>query len=153
MCYNVSGINNKVNNMALIRKSEYARKLGVSRSYVSKLIKQGKIALCDGLIDEDKMTARADLKKQLLEAKINNEIFKGQILKAKIDAILKEYVLAEDVRAAIQAKNRIVRDRLLQIPDRVSSAIASLRDASAIHALLTNEFRNTLFELSNDTTV
>ncbi|MDR1390970.1 MAG: hypothetical protein LBI95_01175 [Holosporales bacterium] len=93
MCYNISGINNKVNNMALIKKTEYARKQGVSRSYVSKLIKQGKIALCDGLIDEDKMTARTDLKRQLLEAKINNEIFKGQILKAKIDAILKEYVL------------------------------------------------------------
>jgi hypothetical protein len=62
-------------------------------------------------------------------------------------------VPAEAVKKAVQAKDRIVRDTLLQIPDRVSAAIAFLRDASEIHALLTNEFRNTLFELSNDTIV
>jgi 16S rRNA U516 pseudouridylate synthase RsuA-like enzyme len=56
-------INNEVNNMALIRKSEYARKQGFSRSYVSKLIKQGKISVCEDMIDEDKMNTRADLKK------------------------------------------------------------------------------------------
>ncbi|GHT98485.1 hypothetical protein FACS1894126_4010 [Alphaproteobacteria bacterium] len=139
--------------MALIKKSEYAHKLGVSKSYVSKLIKQGTIALCNGLIDEDKMNASNDLKKQLLEAKLNNEIFKGQILEAKIDALVREYVSAEAAKKTVQAKNHIIKDTLLQIPDRVSSAIASLKDASAIHALLTNEIRTTLFELSNDTTV
>jgi hypothetical protein len=153
MCYNISGINNEVNNMALIKRSEYARKLGVSKSYISKLIKQGKIALCDDLIDEDKANARNDLKKQLLEAKLNNEMYKGQILEAQANKIATQYISAEVVKKAVQAKNRIVRDTLLQIPDRVSSVVASLKDASAIHALLTNEFRNTLFELSNDTTV
>jgi hypothetical protein len=151
--YNTSGINNKVNNMALIKKSEYARKSGVSKSYISKLIRQGKIALCDDLIDEDKMTARTDLKRQLLEAKLNNEIFKGQILKAKSDALAKEYVSAEDVKNVVNARSKIIRDTLLQIPDRVSSAIASLKDVSEIHALLMTEIRNTLFKLSNDTTV
>jgi hypothetical protein len=115
VCYNIPGISNEVNNMALIRKSEYACKLGVSRSYVSKLAKQDKIALWNGLIDEDKMNTRADLKKQLLEAKLKNEIFKGQILKAKTDALEREYVSAEDVKKAVQAKNRIIRDTLLQI--------------------------------------
>jgi hypothetical protein len=146
-------INNEVNRMALISKSEYARRQGFSKSYVSKLIKQGKISVCDGMIDEDKANARNDLKKQLLEAKLNNEIYKGQILEAQANKIAIQYVSAEVVKKAVQAKNRIVRDTLLQIPDRVSSAIASLKDASAIHALLMTEIRNTLFELSNDTTV
>ncbi|MDR1236446.1 MAG: hypothetical protein LBJ96_05590 [Holosporaceae bacterium] len=139
--------------MALIRKSEYARRQGFSKSYVSKLIKQSKISVCDGMIDEDKANARNDLKKQLLEAKLNTEIYKGQILEAQANKIASQYISAEVVKKAVQAKNRIVRDTLLQIPDRVSSVIASLKDASEIHALLMTEIRNTLFELSNDTTV
>jgi hypothetical protein len=146
-------INNEVNRMALISKSEYARRQGFSKSYVSKLIKQGKISVCNGMIDEDKANVRNDLKEQLLEAKLNTEIYKGQILEAQANKIATQYISAEVVKKAVQAKNRIVRDTLLQIPDRVSSAIASLKDASAIHALLMTEIRNTLFELSNDTTV
>jgi hypothetical protein len=55
MCYNISRINNEVNPMALIKKSEYAHKLGVSRSYVSKLVKQGRIALCEDFTYSEKM--------------------------------------------------------------------------------------------------
>jgi hypothetical protein len=139
MCYNISGINDEVNHMALIRKSEYAWKQGFSKSYVSKLIKRGKVSVCNGMIDEDKANARNDLKKQLLEARLINEIYKGRILKAKTDALAKEHVSAEAVKKAAQAKNRIVRDTLLQIPDRVSSAIAALKDASEINFLLTND--------------
>jgi hypothetical protein len=144
-------MNNEVNRIALISKSEYACRQSFSKSYVSKLIKQGKVSVCNGLIDEDKANARNDLKRQLPEAKLNNEIYKGQILKAKTDALTREHVSAETVKKAVQAKNRIVMDTLLRFPDRVSASIASLKDASAIHALLTNEFRNALLELSNDT--
>jgi hypothetical protein len=139
--------------MALISKSEWARRQCFSKSYVSKLIRQGKLSLCNGMIDEDKADARNDLKKQLLEAKLNNEIYKGQILEAQATKIAAQYVSAEAVKKALNAKNKLIRDTILKIPDRVSSAIAALKDASEIHSLLTNEIRNTLFELSNDTTV
>ncbi|MDR2780881.1 MAG: hypothetical protein LBB21_00235 [Holosporaceae bacterium] len=139
--------------MTLISKSEWARRHGFSKSYVSKLIKQGKLSLYNGMIDEDKANARADLKKQLLEAKLNNEIYKGQILEAQANKIAAQYVSTEAVRKVVSARNKVIRDTILKIPDRVSSAIAALKDASEIHFLLTNEIRNTLFELSNDTTV
>jgi hypothetical protein len=139
--------------MALIGKSEWARRQGFSKSYVSKLIKQGKLILCNGMIDEDKASARDDLKKQLLEAKLNNEIYKGQILEAQVNKIAAQYVSAEAVKKVVNARNKVIRDTILKIPGRVSSAIATLKDASEIHFLLTNEIRNTLFELSNDTTV
>jgi predicted Holliday junction resolvase-like endonuclease len=105
------------------------------------------------MIDEDKANVRNDLKKQLLEAKLNNEIYKGQILEAQANKIAAQYVSAEDVRKVVNARNKVIRDTILKIPGRVSSAIAALKDASEIHFLLTNEIRNTLFELSNDTTV
>ncbi|MDR2782092.1 MAG: hypothetical protein LBB21_06625 [Holosporaceae bacterium] len=139
--------------MALISKSEWARRQGFSKSYVSKLIRQGKLSLCNGMIDEDKANAREDLKKQLLKAKLNNEIYKGQIIEAQVNKIAAQYVSAEAVKKVVSARNRVIRDTILKIPDRVSSAIALLKDASEIHFLLTNEIRNTLFELSNDTTV
>ena len=38
--------------MALISQAEWARRQGFSRQYVGKLLKQGKIKLTDGKIDE-----------------------------------------------------------------------------------------------------
>jgi hypothetical protein len=134
--------------MALISKSEWARRQGFSKSYVSKLIRQGKLTVCNGMIDEDKAHAREDLKKQLLEAKLNNEMYKGQILEAQANKIAAQYVSAEAVRKVVSARNKVIRDTILKISDRVSSAIVALKDVSEIYFLLTNEIRNTLFELS-----
>jgi hypothetical protein len=139
--------------MALVKKSEWARRHGYSRAYVSKLIKQGRISVCDGMVDEDAANIVGDLKSQFLEAKLNNEIRKGQILEAKANKIAMQYISAETVKKAVNARNKVVRDTILKIPDRVSTAIAALQDTSEIHFLLANEIRNTLFELSNDTSL
>ena len=45
--------------MALISQSEWARRQGFSKQYAAKLIRQGKITLIDGMIDE--YTANAEL--------------------------------------------------------------------------------------------
>ncbi|MDR0968090.1 MAG: hypothetical protein LBL99_00445 [Holosporaceae bacterium] len=139
--------------MGLIAKSEWTRRNGFSRAYVSKLVKQGKIPLRGNLVDEDKAISRKELQNQFLEAKLKNEQTKGEILEAKTAAIERQYVSAEAVRKVAKARERIIRETLLQIPDRVSTLIAPLKDAAQIHEILTNEMRNALFELSNNTQI
>ncbi|GHT99470.1 hypothetical protein FACS1894126_5720 [Alphaproteobacteria bacterium] len=137
--------------MGLIRKSEWARRQGCSKSYVSKMIKGGKLYTCNGMIDEEKANSYKELQDQLLEARLKNEQIKGEILEAKVAEIERKYVSADAVKKVMKARNRIACDAFLQIPDRISALIAPLKDAAQIHTLLTNEIRNTLFALSNDT--
>ena len=73
--------------MALMRKVELARKLGVSKAYISKLIKQGRLTDQNGLVDDEPIIQWHDLKEQLLEAKLQNETLKGDLLKATVNYI------------------------------------------------------------------
>ena len=65
--------------MALMRKVELARKLGVSKAYISKLIKQGRLIDQNGLVDDESIIQWRNLKQQLLAAKLQNEILKGDL--------------------------------------------------------------------------
>ena len=158
--------------MAFITQAEWARKQGFSKQYVSKLISQGKVKLIHGMIDED--AANAALAKQrdphlplrrrqnssytnsedvhdlLMKMKLKNEIEKGKLLEAKVKEELRELLPADKVYNAMFAKGRIVRDGILNIPDRISSLLAGIDDAAKIHEILTREFREVLEELSRD---
>lgn len=157
--------------MALISQAEWARRQGFSKQYVGKLIKLGKIKLTDGKIEE--YTANAELESQrnvdlpqhrkgggtyfvqddihklLVKTKLKNEIEKGKLLEARVKAETGELVPIDEVRSTFYAKGRIVRDGILNIPDRISSLLATINDASQIHEILTQELRTVLEELSN----
>ena len=62
--------------MALMRKIELSRKLGVSKAYISKLIKQGRLTDQNGLVDDEPIIRWRNLKEQLLKAKLQNEILR-----------------------------------------------------------------------------
>ena len=157
--------------MALISQAEWARRQGFSKQYVGKLIKLGKIKLTDGKIEE--YTANAELESQrnvdlpqhrkgggtyfvqddihklLVKTKLKNEIEKGKLLEARVKAETGELVPIDEVRSTFYAKGRIVRDGILNIPDRISSLLATIDNASQIHEILTQELRTVLEELSN----
>ena len=157
--------------MALISQAEWARRQGFSKQYVGKLIKLGKIKLTDGKIEE--YTANAELESQrnvdlpqhrkgggtyfvqddihklLVKTKLKNEIEKGKLLEARVKAETGELGPIDEVRSTFYAKGRIVRDGILNIPDRISSLLATIDDASQIHEILTQELRTVLEELSN----
>ena len=157
--------------MALISQAEWARRQGFSKQYVGKLIKLGKIKLTDGKIEE--YTANAELESQrnvdlpqhrkgggtyfvqddihklLVKTKLKNEIEQGKLLEARVKAETGELVPIDEVRSTFYAKGRIVRDGILNIPDRISSLLATIDDASQIHEILTQELRTVLEELSN----
>jgi hypothetical protein len=158
--------------MSLISQAEWARRQGFSKQYVGKLISQGKIKLTNGMIDE--RTANAVLENQrdpslplrrtgdgiyeqrnemhdlLVKTKLKNEIERGKLLEAKVRSETGELISAEKVRQAMFAKGRIIRDGMMNIPDRISSLLANENDAAKIHEILSKEIREVLTELSRD---
>jgi hypothetical protein len=158
--------------MSLISQTEWAGRQGFSKQYVNKLLKNGKIKLVDGMIDEKSANAvlqnqrdpnlpirrngsnsyknQSDMHDLLVKTKLKNEIERGKLLEAKVKSEIGQLISAEKVRRAMFAKGRIIRDGILNVPDRVSSLIATISDASQIHEILMKELREVLEELSRD---
>ena len=154
--------------MALISQAEWARKHGFSRQYANQLIKEGTLKAVEGKVDEEQadmaLAAIRDLSKTekrssqestelstlLLKTRIKNEMERGKLLEARAKVEIGELIAVDEVKQAAFNKARIVRDNLLNIPDRVANLLASVNDASKIHELLSQEIRNSLEGLSRD---
>jgi hypothetical protein len=158
--------------MSLISQTEWARRQGFSKQYVGKLVSQGKIKLVDGMIDEKSANAvlqnqrdpnlpirrngansyesQSDMHDLLVKTKLKNEIERGKILEARAKAEIGQLVSLEDVKKVAFARGRVIRDSMLNIPDRISSILATENDASKIHEILTKEIREALEELSRN---
>lgn len=161
--------------MSLISQSEWARRQGFSKQYVNNLIKSGKIKLVDGMIDEGTANSvltkqrdpslplrrngggtyeqREDLHDLLIKTKLKNEIERGKILEARAKTEIGKLVSVDDVRKVAFARGRIIRDGIMNIPDRVSFLLATINDAARIHEILSKEIREVLEELSRNTDV
>ncbi len=146
--------------MALITQAEWARRQGISREAVRKQIQRGQLCLVDGKVDE--IQAKKDLlknnrnnkvsasiKELLLQTKLENEIERGKILKLERQEKEQSLIPADKMKETLFRKGRVIRDAMLNLPDRVSSLVATMQDAGEIHMLLTNEIRSILEELSN----
>lgn len=154
--------------MALISQAEWARKHGFSRQYANQLVKEGTLKAVEGKVDEEQadmaLAAIRDLSKTekrssqestelstlLLKTRIKNEMERGKLLEARAKVEIGELIAVDEVKQAAFNKARIVRDNLLNIPDRVANLLASVDDASKIHELLSQEIRNSLEGLSGD---
>lgn len=158
--------------MELISQAQWAKKHGFSKQYASQLVKNGTIKLINGKIntqqaDNALLAVRnpaheqrravfgggggdnTDLSTLLLKTRIKNEVEKGKLLEARAKAESGELVNADQIKEAAFNKARVVRDGMLNIPDRVASIIASIDDEHKIHEILTHEIRLVLEELSN----
>ena len=146
--------------MALITQAEWARRQGISREAVRKQIQRGQLCLVDGKVDE--IQAKKDLlknnrnnkvsasiKELLLQTKLENEIERGKILKLERQEKEQSLIPPDNMKETLFRKGRVIRDAMLNLPDRVSSLVATMQDAGEIHMLLTNEIRSILEELSN----
>lgn len=134
--------------MSLIKKSELAQKLGVSRAYISKLIREGKLEVQGNLLDDESLIRCKSLKDQLLEARLHNEELKGDLLRSRVKEIESKYIPKKEVLAVFEERMKTVRNAVLKIPDRVADAIASMTNIGAINKLLTDEVRATLIRIS-----
>lgn len=155
--------------MASITKSEFARRHGFSKQYVTELLHEGIIEEeSNGLLDSEKadydllvkrstrQTIRkhdsnnSKLQELFFKARLQNEIEKGKLLKLETAEKEQSLISADKVRETLFKKGRVIRDAFLNLPDRVSSIIATMQDAREIHILLTKEIRIILEELSNE---
>nr|WP_220467464.1 MULTISPECIES: hypothetical protein [unclassified Wolbachia] len=153
-----------------ITQTEWAREIGVSKQYVCYLVKKGIIELENGLVNREQANEAvaairdpsqplrrknpenentSNLSTMLLKTRIKNEMERGKLLEAKAKAEIGELVAVEEVKRDAFNVARVVRNNLLNIPNRVSALLASLSDTEKIHMALTEEITNSLQELSN----
>ncbi|MDG7052361.1 MAG: hypothetical protein LKM45_00505 [Wolbachia endosymbiont of Alcedoecus sp.] len=153
--------------MERITQTEWAKEQGFSKQYVCYLVKKGIVQLEDGLIDREQANEAmkairdpsqplrrknpgntSDLSTALLKVRIKNEMEKGKILETKAKAEIGELVSVEEVKTEAFNVARVVRNNLLNIPDRVSALLASMSDTEKIHEMLTGEITTALEELT-----
>ena len=89
-----------------------------------------------------------DLPTLLLRTRIKSEVERSRLLEIKAKVEAGKFVDADEVKAAAFNRARVVRDSLLNIPDRLAAVIAAEADATTIHALLSTEIRQALEELT-----
>lgn len=164
--------------MTLITQTEFAREIGVSKQYVCYLVKQGIVELKDGLVDREQANEALEVTRDpsqplrrkgaenyengknrkntnelatmLLKTRIKNEVERGKLLEAKAKAEIGELVSVEEVKREAFNTARVVRNNLLNIPDRVSELFGPITDAKKIHELLTKEIKTALESLSKE---
>ncbi len=88
-----------------------------------------------------------DLPTLLLQARIKSEGERAKLLEIKADVEAGKFVDAAEVKTAAFNKARVVRDGLLNIPDRLAAMLATESDATRVHEILTTEIRAVLEEL------
>ena len=164
----------------LVSQAEYARLRGVSRQYVGQMVAKSVIRLTGRKVDTDQAdTALAavrepvrperrgeapaaapdvpalprsggDLPTLLLKTRIKSEVERAKLLEIKAKVETGKYVDADDVKVAAFNKARVVRDALLNIPERLAAVLAAESDKQRVHGMMTTEIRAALEELSGD---
>lgn len=146
----------------MMTRSEFARHLGVAKSYVTKLGNQGRLVLAeDGRVRVQptlelirsttgapgRATPEA-LTPEMTDWKERKE--RAQALQAEMDVAQRRgtLILASDVRAAVVDAATTLRTRLERLPDQLAAQLAAATDEQRVRALLANEIEATLADLS-----
>jgi len=152
----------------LMSQAAWAKKHGFSRQYANELIRKGIVRLVNGQIDAieadaaveairepARATRRSDedggsLSTLLLKSRIKTEVERGKLLEIRARAESGKLIAADEVKIAAFRRARIVRDGMLNLPDRVAALLAAETDVAKVHAILTKEIRLILEEISRD---
>ena len=89
-----------------------------------------------------------DLPTLLLKTRIKSEVERSRLLEIKAKVEAGKYVDADEVKVAAFNRARIVREALLNIPDRLAAVLAAETEAQKVHALIAAEIRQALEELT-----
>ena len=103
-----------------------------------------------GGLPQDGTPPRGDLPTLLLKTRIKSEVERAKLLEIKAKVEAGKYIDADTVKTAAFNKARVVRDGLLNIPDRLAAVLAAENDPARVHELLAAEIRTALEELSCD---
>lgn len=146
--------------MGYISKTNFAKKHGFSKQYVSELLREGVLQEeSNGMLDEDNADYALSLKQQsrgnksklqelFLKAKLQNELERGKLLKLETAEKEQSLIPAEQVKDTLYRKSRAIREAFMNLPDRVASAL-EMQDKRTIHITLSKEIRSILEELTS----
>ncbi len=146
--------------------------LGVSRTAIWQHIQKGNITLTDGKIDPEKakeeLASNIDLthgrskvvitskdveiekdKRQndtirFKDAKAKREHYRAKLAELEYNERAGIFVIAKEVRDANETLYRVFRDRLLNIPSRISGQLAAKTEQQKVHHLLDNEIKKAI---------
>ena len=163
----------------LVSQAEYARQRGVSRQYVGQMVAKGIIGLSGRKVDTEQadaalaalreparperrpksevsaptpgaqQTNSGDLPTLLLKSRIKSEVERAKLLEIKARFEAGKYIAVDDVKVAAFNRARVVRDALLNIPERLAAMLAAEGDARRVHQILATEIRSALNELTD----
>ena len=94
--------------------------------------------------------ASGDLPSLLLRARIKTEVKRGNLLDLDEKVKTKQFVEAEEVKVVAFNRGRVVRDRIMNLPDRLAAILAAENDINTVRETLATELRIALEGLSNE---
>lgn len=100
--------------------------------------------------DESIYKKAENLNELLARVRLKNEIERGKILEAKAKAEIYKLASTAKTRKTATAKAKIVKDKVLDVVDRMSVMLAAINDTSQIREILTKELRNAMDETDED---
>jgi hypothetical protein len=174
----------------LVSIRAYAKHRGVSHTAVEKAVKQGRIRTVDGKIDVEQAdrewnrnsspvnkpepVRRAAASPEPLvtgpsfaQSRAVREAYEARLAKLTWEERIKKLVNADEVRVSAYNFSRMIRDRILNVPDRVVGAVlAEVRAAltgaevdlqqvenlsmAKVHGIMLAEMRNILEEFADE---
>ncbi len=163
----------------LITRAEYAKRKGVAARTIGKYVQKKMIPLHKNKIDPeeaDRLLAEvlvqplgsgrlttADKEDKKAEggpeksdtdtyvgARTREKQLKVELLELDIQLKRGEMVLTKDVEFAAFSLARAVRDRMLNIPDRVAAILAAEHDETKVYNILIEQIENELRSIAKD---
>lgn len=84
------------------------------------------------------------------EARAKRERHQAEMAELDLLEQLGKLVSVDEMRQVTGRRYRAMRDKLLNIPDRIAAVLAAEKDTARVHAALTAELKRVLHELSDD---
>jgi hypothetical protein len=161
--------------MAVLSQRAYAKHRGVALSAVQKAISTGRIStMSDGRIDsgvadgewaantkarppavrrqqgEDDSDAFGAA--QYSKARAVREHYQARLAKIEYEERVGSLVSKDEVQVAAFNTHRVIRDAMLNIPDRVAAMLAAETDEAKCYEILATEIRKALNEFADANT-
>jgi hypothetical protein len=156
--------------MPLLSLRAYAKHRSVSLAAVQKAIHSGRITPnADGLIDSDRADAEWNAKTRpgqrrakaaavvprepaeapaagldYFRARAIRESYLARLAKLEFEERIAKVVDRDEVQVAGFTRGRVVRDNMLNIPDRLAATLAAESDEGRVHRILSDEILRAL---------
>lgn len=145
---------------AAVTQAEFARHIGVGRSYVTALKTSGRLVMDDEgrvLVEESKaLLAKTNgaperaavVPKEFSDSRSRREHIEAELKQIELDEKRQRLVVAAEVIAVVSDVATILRAGMESLPDRLAPQLAAASDEQQIRAMLADEIEMALSGMS-----